>query len=141
MALIDSHSLLNSPLAPVAVGTASICACATIAAADPETSGGVIPPCPTKALLGINCPGCGAMRMIQCLTQGRLIDALRYNAIGLVFVFVLLWSLAAWLARTLGKDVPDLLAWRFAPHMVGVITMVWFIIRLLPFEPFMHLRV
>lgn len=112
-----------------------------VAAADPATPGGVIPVCPTKAVLGINCPGCGSMRMIQCLTQLRFSDAVRYNAMGLFFVLLLIWSWVAWLAKTCGKELPDWLHWRFAPHFVLVLTSIWFIVRLLPFEPFVQLRV
>ncbi|MEJ5928034.1 DUF2752 domain-containing protein [Corynebacterium sp. H128] len=112
-----------------------------IAAADPATPGGVIPVCPTKALLGINCPGCGSMRMIQCISQLRFNDALRYNALGFLFVLLLAWSWGAWMLRTRGFMVADWLNWRFAPQFVLVLTIAWFVIRLLPFEPFLHLRV
>ncbi|WP_236684275.1 DUF2752 domain-containing protein [Corynebacterium epidermidicanis] len=112
-----------------------------IAAADPTTPGGVIPVCPTKALLGINCPGCGAMRMIQCLTQFRFADAVRYNALAVLFTVLLLWAWLAWLLKTLGKTMPNWTGWKWSPHVVGVLTAVWFVVRLLPFEPFAQLRV
>ncbi|MEJ5997634.1 DUF2752 domain-containing protein [Corynebacterium sp. H130] len=123
------------------VGAGAVCGCMAIAAADPATPGGVIPVCPTKALLGINCPGCGSMRMIQALTQLRFDDALRYNALGLLFVILLIWAWIAWLGKTLGKRIPDILQHRRAPQVIFVLVAIWFIVRLLPFEPFASLQV
>ncbi|QMV86198.1 DUF2752 domain-containing protein [Corynebacterium hindlerae] len=133
--------LTSHPVAPLFVGATAVCGCVAVAVADPETPGGVIPVCPTKALLGINCPGCGSMRMIQCLTQLRFSDALRYNALGLLFVLILIWAWVAWLGKTCGKKIPDFLQWKHAPVVVGVLIAVWFVIRVLPFEPFRSLQV
>lgn len=81
------------------------------------------------------------MRMIQAITQLRFSDALRYNALGLAFVVVLVWTWGAWLAQTLGKKTPNPLHHRLAPQAVLVLVTLWFIIRLLPFEPFVSLQV
>ena len=39
--------------------------------------------CPTKAVLGIECPGCGGLRAVNDLTNLQLVDAISSN---LVFV-------------------------------------------------------
>jgi hypothetical protein len=44
----------------------------------------VLPVCPTNALLGIDCPGCGSLRMIHSLRHGDPVSALRFNALALV---------------------------------------------------------
>jgi hypothetical protein len=48
------------------------------------------PACPVHALLGFDCPGCGATRALAALLRGHLGVALRLNAL-----FVLLLPLAA----------------------------------------------
>ncbi|KAB3523556.1 DUF2752 domain-containing protein [Corynebacterium sp. zg254] len=126
---------------PLAVGVLSLCACVAIAAADPETPGGVIPTCPTKALFGINCPGCGSMRAVQCLVQGRVADAAHYNALLLVFLPFLVWAWIAWAAKGWGIRLPRWQDIRYAPIAVGSLFALWFIARLLPWEPFLSLRV
>jgi len=40
--------------------------------------------CPTKALLDIDCPGCGGMRMVYSLLHGDIGAALRYNALSVI---------------------------------------------------------
>lgn len=81
------------------------------------------------------------MRMIQSITQLRLNDAIGYNALGFVFVLLLIWAWIAWLAKTLGKKLPDPLNHKYAPHVIGALVAVWFVVRLLPFEPFVSLQV
>lgn len=119
---------------------ATACALA-ISAADPQTPGGIIPTCPTAFLFGIDCPGCGSMRMIEALVHGDVLAALRFNALGVVGLFFLTWSYAAWIARRIGKQFPDWTRWRYASITTGAAIAVWFIARVLPFEPFLSLRV
>ncbi|WP_296110916.1 DUF2752 domain-containing protein [uncultured Corynebacterium sp.] len=134
-------SSASTKLLPLAVGAASVCACCAIAATDPQTPGGVIPECPTKALFGFNCPGCGSMRMIQSLVQGDFGAALHYNAVGILAVILLIWSWLAWTARSWGKRIPNWEHFRHAPMVVGIVIGLWFIARILPFSPFIELRV
>ena len=76
-------------VAPVAMAAGAGSVCAAIWFADPTTPGGLIPPCPTRTLLGIDCPGCGTCRMLYSLLHGDLPAALHYNALALVAVIVL----------------------------------------------------
>jgi hypothetical protein len=57
--------------------------CAVVWLGNPAVPGGILPVCPTKALFGIDCPGCGSLRMINSLLHLDLTEALRYNALGL----------------------------------------------------------
>jgi len=43
------------------------------------TSVAAIPPCPSSALLGVTCPGCGSLRATHHALNGRLATAFRYN--------------------------------------------------------------
>ncbi|MGY4100333.1 DUF2752 domain-containing protein [Nocardia sp. R16R-3T] len=67
---------------------------------DPHSAGsyGV---CPVYALTGFYCPGCGGMRGMHNLTDGRILDAIHSNVLvlPLVLAFVLWigdWSIRAW---------------------------------------------
>lgn len=131
-----------SLLAPAAVGLAGVGACVFVAWADPSTPGGPTPPCPTRALLGITCPGCGSARMLQSLVRGDLGAALHYNAVGLLAVVVLVWSYAVWVASRLGaRSVPRWQEWRWAPAVTLAIVAVWWVVRLVPVGPLRSLQV
>ncbi len=51
--------------------------------------------CPFYALTGWWCPGCGGLRAVHNLTEGRVLDALHSN----VFVLPLLLTLMLWWGR------------------------------------------
>ena len=130
---------LAPPLAVVAgVGVCS----AAVWVGDPTTPGGFLPVCPTKALLGIDCPGCGGMRMAYSLMHGDVPAALHYNAVSFVVVLLLGWSMVAWtLGRLRGRAKTSWLHWRWTPLVFSVVFVVWFVIRNLPFAPFTALHV
>jgi hypothetical protein len=64
---------------------------------------------------GIDCPGCGALRMIYSLLHLDVAAAARFNALGLVAVTLLLWAYAGVDLRS-GRRPPDA---QLAPAMVG----------------------
>jgi Protein of unknown function (DUF2752) len=133
---------LTSLLAPAAIAAGACLGCAVILWGDPTTPGGPLPVCPTKLLLGIDCPGCGSMRMIYSLLHGDLLAAAHYNAVALAAVplFVLAW--VAWTCgRWRRRPVRSWQHWRWAPMVALVIVGVWFVVRNIPVEPFTSLRV
>ncbi|SFW74319.1 DUF2752 domain-containing protein [Amycolatopsis australiensis] len=128
------------PPAAVVAGL-GVC-CAVVWIGDPTTPGGFLPVCPTKALFGIDCPGCGGMRMAYSLMHGDIPAALHYNAVSFVVVLLFGWSTAAWtLGRLRGRAMNSWLHWRWTPLVFAVVFVVWFVIRNLPFAPFTGLRV
>ncbi|WP_410673457.1 DUF2752 domain-containing protein [Amycolatopsis sp. cmx-4-68] len=130
---------LAPPLALVA--GLGVC-CAVVWAGDPTTPGGFLPVCPTKALFGIDCPGCGGMRMAYSLMHGDIPAALHYNAVSFVVVLLFVWSTVGWtVGRLRGRAVNSWLHWRRTPLVFSVVFAVWFVIRNLPFAPFTGLRV
>ncbi|WP_116050945.1 DUF2752 domain-containing protein [Amycolatopsis palatopharyngis] len=136
------RSRLNALAPPLGVVGVAAAGCAVVALADPTTPGGVLPTCPTKTLFGIICPGCGALRMIYSVLHGDLPAALHYNAVSLAVLVLFAWSMIAWTAgRLRGRWVPSWLHWRWAPIATGVVIAVWTVVRNLPFEPFVALRV
>jgi Protein of unknown function (DUF2752) len=110
--------------------------------ADPTTPGGLIPVCPTKALLGVDCPGCGSMRMLYSLMHGDVLAAVRFNALalaglGLVVIAYLTWTYG----RIVGRRITGWQHHRWSAVVTLVLVSVWFVVRNLPFAPFTGLYV
>jgi hypothetical protein len=130
---------LSAPLA--VAGGAGVC-CVAVLLGDPTTPGGPLPVCPTKALFGIDCPGCGGMRMVYSLLHGDIRAALHYNALSLVVLLLLGWSAVAWtVGRLRGRPVGTWLRWRWTPIVFVIAFAGWFVVRNLPFAPFSGLFV
>jgi hypothetical protein len=128
-------------VAPLGVAAAGVCGCFLLTLADPTTPGGPTPLCPTKAIFGIDCPGCGSARMIYSLCHLDISAAISYNAVAFVGLLLLMWSWVVWLGKAFGKRLPNWQDWRYSSITVGVVIVVWGIIRVLPFEPFRSLQV
>ncbi len=88
---------------PLGVGAATIAATAYVASVDPNQPGHY-PLCPTLALAGIYCPGCGMLRATHDLAHGDLAGALDRNIAAplilaaLVAVWVV-WTVSRWTGR------------------------------------------
>ncbi|MCV7301835.1 DUF2752 domain-containing protein [Mycobacterium barrassiae] len=127
---------------PLLVGALAVGACAVVWIGDPTTPGGFLPLCPTKALLGIDCPGCGTLRMIYSLLHFDFLAAVRFNALALVAVALLLVAYAVWTyGRVVGRKISGWQQHRWAAAVTMVVVTLWFVVRNLPFEPFTALRV
>ena len=128
--------------APLAVAAAAAGGCAAIWLADLTVAGGVLPVCPTKALLGIDCPGCGSLRMIHSLLHLDVSAAVRFNALGVVAVVLLVWAYAMWAyGRAVGRPMRGWQHLRWSAPVALVLTLAWFALRNLPFEPFTALHI
>ncbi|MBO0679458.1 DUF2752 domain-containing protein [Mycolicibacterium sp. S2-37] len=128
--------------APLAVAALAGCACAAVWFGDPTTPGGPLPVCPTKALLGIDCPGCGSLRMIYSLLHLDVASALRYNAVAMVALLLLAWAYGAWVyGRITGRRIGSWQHHRWAAAGTLAVVTVWFVVRNLPFEPFRSLYI
>jgi len=133
---------VRSLAAPVAVAAVAVGGCAAIWLANPTVPGGILPVCPTKLLLGIDCPGCGSLRMIYSLLHLDLVAAARFNALGLVAIVLLLWAYAAWTyGRVAGRRVRSWQHLRWSAPTLLVLTLAWFVVRNLEFGPFAALYV
>ena len=128
--------------APIGVALAAGLLCGAVWMGDPTTLGGPLPVCPTKALLGIDCPGCGSLRMLYSLLHGDVPASVRYNALGFVAVLFLLWAFGAWTyGRIVGRKIVSWQHQRWAAAVALVLVSVWFVVRNLPFAPFTGLFV
>jgi len=127
---------------PLVVAAVAGLACCVVWAGDPLTPGGMLPVCPTKALLGVDCPGCGSLRMIYCLLHGDVLGAVRFNALGLVSMLFLLWAFGAWsYGRVVGRRISSWQHQRWSAVVALVLVSVWFVVRNLPIAPFTALYV
>lgn len=74
----------------------------TVALVDPD-GGGPYPPCPSRGLFGIDCPGCGGLRGTNALLHGRVGEALDHNLLLLPTLAVLAVMLGFWLLPLVGR--------------------------------------
>lgn len=100
-------------------------------ARDPAT-GGVWPPCPSRALFGIDCPGCGGLRGTHDLLHGDVLGALDHNLLLPLTLALVALMLALWMLPLVGRparriDVPP-----WAAVAAGVVIAVYTVLRNLP---------
>ncbi|WP_305093135.1 DUF2752 domain-containing protein [Prescottella sp. R16] len=137
----DDRPLTRRLVAPGAVAAAAVAVCGFVVWADPTTPGGVIPVCPTKALFGIDCPGCGSTRMLYALLHLDVPAALRFNAVGVAAVVLAVAGYTVWTwGRARGRPA-RMLRGRWLPITALAVTVVWFVVRNIPVAPFTALRV
>jgi Protein of unknown function (DUF2752) len=128
--------------APLLVAASTILVCAATWVSDPTTPGGPLPVCPTKALLGIDCPGCGSARMLYSLMHGNVMAAARFNALGLVALVPLVWAYVTWTyGRLTGRRIRGWQHQRWAAMVTLLLVAAWFVVRNIPFAPFDALHV
>jgi hypothetical protein len=134
-----AHANLGAPLV---VAASTTLMCAAIWAGDPTTPNGPLPVCPTKALLGIDCPGCGSLRMVYSLMHGNLLAAARFNALGLAAVVLLAWTYFSWTyGRLVGRRIRSWQHGRWAAIVTLSLVLAWFVVRNIPVAPFSALHV
>jgi len=104
---------------------------AYVAAVDPNHPGHY-PLCPTYALIGIYCPGCGMLRATHDLAHLDLAGAFARNPLavpiylGLAWLFVR-WSMARWRGEQLQWHPP-----RWFPAAIVVGFVLWTVARNIP---------
>lgn len=85
---------LKAPLGVLAAGAAGA---ALLLFVDPTKPGNLLPKCPFNWLTGLDCPGCGATRMVHALLHGDVVGAFHYNAVLLALgVPLAVWLFARW---------------------------------------------
>lgn len=92
---------------------------------------GVIPPCPVKALTGLDCPGCGSGRMVLALARGDVAAAVDHNLVAFaVLVAGVVWVLASLAGRArLGMRLPAFVDGRWAAVTVAAVSFGWAVAR------------
>jgi Protein of unknown function (DUF2752) len=104
-------------------------ALAYIGLVDPHKPDSIFPICPFRLLTGLNCPGCGTLRMIHDVLHGHLAAAINDN----IAVLVGIPLLAGWMVlRRRGGKMPLTLP---AAAAVMVTLLAWTVVRNLPGFP------
>jgi hypothetical protein len=107
-------------------------ALAVVGLVDPATRT-LTPPCPLKALTGLDCPLCGATRATHALLHGHLAQALDLNALYVLALPVVGLLVLLWLLR--GR-VPKALTNAATMWSLLAVAVVFAVLRNLPIEPF-----
>jgi hypothetical protein len=109
----------------------TLAASAYVAAVDPN-SPGHYPVCPTYAIAGIYCPGCGMLRATHDALHGDVAGMMARNPlapliyVGLVALFVV-WARARWRGTPLRWDPP-----RWLPAAMAVAFVAFTLARNVP---------
>ncbi len=90
--------------------------------------------CPSAAILGVYCPGCGGLRAVNDLTNLQVADAASSNLLFVAFVPVVVFVLARWsLSRWRGETyVPRFLATERFAYLLIALMVVFTVLRNLP---------
>jgi Protein of unknown function (DUF2752) len=141
--MVTRHGSVSVGLAaPLVVAASATLMCAAIWVGDPTTPNGPLPVCPTKALLGIDCPGCGCARMLYSLMHGDLLAAARFNALALAALVLLVWAYLAWTyGRVTGRRIRSWQHHRWSAAATLSLVVAWFVVRNIPVAPFNALYV
>lgn len=95
---------------------------------DPNRGLPLLPPCPVRALTGIECPGCGGLRACWSLLHGDMAGAWASNPLIFVIVPALAVGLVVWvkaaLTDTAVPRLPRPIVW-----CVLALTALWVIAR------------
>lgn len=100
---VESAPRLRRLALPLGVGAATVAATAYVASVDPNQAGHY-PLCPTFALAGIYCPGCGMLRATHDLAHGDLAGAMARNPaapviLGALVAVWVIWMVSRWTGR------------------------------------------
>jgi hypothetical protein len=94
-----------------------------------------LPPCPTYALAGIECPGCGAARCVGALLEGDLIGAFGFHPLLPIFLVLIAASVVV-PSRAVGAALNR----RYSAQITAIAVITLWIIRLIPIPAFDPLR-
>ncbi|HEY6794547.1 MAG TPA: DUF2752 domain-containing protein [Kineosporiaceae bacterium] len=83
---------------PGLVGVVGAAGVLLVTLVDPEQPGHY-PVCPTLALTGVYCPGCGGLRALHALTHGEPGLALHRNPVVVLALPFVVWGYLAWVRR------------------------------------------
>ncbi len=113
------------------VGAGAIAGLVLLHAVDPNQPGHY-PPCPTYALTGWYCPGCGALRALHFLTVGNLGGAWSMNPVAVLALPYLAVSWFLWGRRVVTGKGRAFLAPAWVLWAVGIGLVLFGVLRNVP---------
>ena len=126
---VDERPRSRRLLAPVLTLAGTAAALGYIAAVDPNQPGHY-PLCPTRALFGVDCPGCGLMRGTHDLVTGNVSGALDHNVLLVVLVPLAIVVWVRWLLKSWRGESPEVTYAQFRRRnrwmLVGLVVILAF---------------
>lgn len=92
--------------------------------------------CPSRALFGVLCPLCGGTRAARAVVTGDLGAVARLNLVLPVLLVLSAWAYLASATRGWRRAVPPVPRTRRLWLPLGALTVLYGVLRNLPFEPF-----
>ncbi len=109
--------------------------CIVLYARDPA-DGGIYPPCPFRAITGLDCPGCGTGRALHQVLHGRIDDAFVLNPLTIAMLPVLAVALVSFAWTQLGWRQPlRLRTPSWAGWALVALVLAFWVVRNLPWAP------
>jgi hypothetical protein len=105
---------------------------------DPD-KGGVYPQCPSRVLLGIDCPACGGLRGTNALLHGRVREALDHNLLLPLLLTAIAVGLGSWMLPLVGRPERQLRVPRWLLVTLAVVVVAFTVARNLPGPRFAYL--
>ncbi len=124
---------------PLALGALGVGALAVLWWLEPARMH--LPLCQLHTMTGLHCPGCGAIRATHELLHGRVLAALRYNALWVSALPLGIYAgLSEWRRRRCGRPLwGDLSRRRWPLVLLAVAALLFFVLRNVPFYPWVLL--
>lgn len=116
---------------PLTVAAGALGAAALLGRVDPHVPG-FYPTCPSYALTGLYCPGCGTLRAVHDLWHLDLAGAFSMNPLAVLLLPAVLASWVAWLVRAATGRPRRWLAPPWVPTTLLVVVLVYWVLRNVP---------
>jgi hypothetical protein len=107
-------------------------AVAYVGLVDPGSGTGLFPPCPSRMLLGIDCPACGGLRGTHDLLHGDVVGALDHNLLLPLLLALYAYAAVVAFAPLVGRVVRPLHPPRWALVAGAVVLATFTVVRNLP---------
>jgi hypothetical protein len=98
---------------------------------DPD-KGGAYPLCPSRVLLGLDCPACGGLRGTNALLHGRVREALDHNLLLPLLLGAVAVGLGSWMLPLIGRPERHLRVPRWLVVTLGAVVVAFTVARNLP---------
>jgi hypothetical protein len=116
----------------IAALAGAVGALAYVGLVDPGAGAGLFPPCPSRMLLGIDCPACGGLRGTHDLLHGDVVGALDHNLLLPFLLAVYAYAAVVAFAPLVGRVVRPLHPPRWALLAGGAVLAAFTVLRNLP---------
>jgi hypothetical protein len=92
----------------------------------------LVPACPIKSVIGVDCPACGSSRCVLAIAKGDFVEAVDQNSLLVLTLAVVTFGLVMWVAK--GEKFLKRVDFQQTLATLSVFTLVFWVIRILPLE-------